>query len=361
MEAHPALHLSPRQKKTTMKTYHDQSLLTYNTFGIDAKCSRLVVYENESDAVALAIELGKKTDVPFLILGKGSNVLFTNDFKGTVVCSAIGGIRLIQNNATDGENAPEKVVVKCGSGVEWDEFVSHCVSNGWHGIENLSFIPGTVGAAAVQNIGAYGEEVCRYVREIRAVETGTGRVVTIKAEDCAYGYRQSRFKNEWKNRYLIIDVSFCLSRQFVPNTAYKDISAWLKDGRVTATELRNAVIDIRKKKLPDPEVMGNAGSFFMNPVVSSDKYEQICTAYDDVPHYRLDDGSVKIPAAWLIDKCGWKGKRLGRAGVYARQPLILVNCGGADGHEIAALAHAVIADVKARFGIVLTPEVNIIP
>ena len=234
-------------------------------------------------------------------------------------------------------------------------------------MENLSLIPGEVGASAVQNIGAYGAEAKDVIESIEAVEIATGKVVTISAADCNYAYRQSIFKHEWKNKYLITHVTYRLSSTFTPHLDYGNIRAELeKKGIVTPTaqQLRDTIIEIRNEKLPDPKVEGNAGSFFMNPIVDKEKFQELAARYEKMPHYVVEDtnGEVayKIPAGWMIDQCGWKGKTLGKAGVHAKQALVLVNRGGATGADITHLMKTIQDDVKRSFGIELHPEVNII-
>ena len=256
--------------------------------------------------------------------------------------------------------------MRCGSGETWDDVVEKSLANGLFGLENLSLIPGDVGASAVQNIGAYGAEVQSFISKvyaIYAIEIATGEAVVIGKEACDYGYRNSRFKHDWKNRYLITAVEYELLSEFTPHLVYGNICAELERKGIsqpTAMQVRDTIIDIRNAKLPDPKVTGNAGSFFMNPVVSREKYEQLAAQYEGMPHYDVDDGQVKIPAGWMIDQCGWKGKSLGRAGVHDKQALVLVNRGGATGSEIVALCEAIRKDVKAKFDIDIYPEVNII-
>jgi UDP-N-acetylmuramate dehydrogenase len=251
----------------------------------------------------------------------------------------------------------------CGSGEVFDDVVAQSISMGLYGAENLSLIPGDVGASAVQNIGAYGAEAKDLIRTIRAVEIETGNVCTIENAECDYGYRQSRFKKDWKNRYLITRVTYGLSRTFKPHLDYGNIRAELERKGITeptAQQLRQTIIDIRNAKLPDPKVTGNAGSFFMNPVVSRSQFEQLLAQFPEMPHYYVDSDHEKIPAGWMIDQCGWKGRSLGRAGVHPKQALVLVNLGGATGHEIVALCEAIRHDVKEKFGIDIHPEVNIV-
>ena len=325
------------------------SLLAHNTFGIDAKCRRFVEYSSVEEAQAVA----KLLDGPYLLIGAGSNLLLTKDFEGTVVHSALKGIETQSDSR-----------IRCGSGEIWDEVVAWCVGHRLFGAENLSLIPGEVGASAVQNIGAYGAEVKDLIVSVEAVEIGTGRLCVFSREDCQYGYRDSRFKHEWKNKYLITHVVYQLSSdESRQSTEYGNIRSELDRRGIqtpTAAELRQVVIDIRNAKLPDPKVTGNAGSFFMNPVVERQKFEQLLAAYPDMPHYYIDADHEKIPAGWMIDQCGWKGRSLGRAGVHDKQALVLVNRGGATGQEIVDLCNTIRADVQKKFGIDIHPEVNII-
>ena len=325
------------------------SLLHHNTFGIDAKCRRFLEYVSVEEAQEIARQLQE----PYLLIGAGSNLLLTGDFDGTVVHSAVKGIE----NQSDSH-------IRCGSSETWDEVVAWCVGHGFYGAENLSLIPGEVGASAVQNIGAYGAEVKDLIASVEAVEIGTGHLCIFSREECQYGYRDSRFKHEWKNKYLITHVVYRLKTDDAqPSTEYGNIRAELGRRGIqtpTAAELREVVIAIREAKLPDPKVTGNAGSFFMNPVVSREKFEALQAQYPQMPHYYIDEQHEKIPAGWMIDQCGWKGKSLGRAGVHDKQALVLVNRGGATGQEIVDLCEAIRNDVRERFGIDIHPEVNII-
>ena len=333
-----------------MKDIQNYSLLAHNTFGIDAKCQRFLEYADEAEALQVA-RIVRESNLPFIIIGGGSNLLLTRDFQGIVVHSACKGIRRLDNT------------LLCGSGEVFDDVVAESLRQGLYGAENLSLIPGDVGASAVQNIGAYGAEAKDLIRSIRAVEIATGNVCVIENAECEYGYRQSRFKQDWKNQYLIVSVEYAFSTTFVPRLDYGNIRSELeRQGIVqpTAQQVRQTVIDIRRAKLPDPEVMGNAGSFFMNPVVSREKYEQLQAQYPQMPHYYIDECHEKIPAGWLIEQCGWKGRSLGRAGVHAKQALVLVNLGGATGEEILTLCNAVRKDVKAQFDIDIHPEVNVV-
>ena len=333
-----------------MKDIRDYSLLRHNTFGIEAKCSRFLEYDNETEAQQVALIL-RESALPFLIIGGGSNLLLTRDFDGIVVHSAMKGCEVKGCQLT------------CGSGVVWDEVVALSLDAGLYGMENLSLIPGDVGASAVQNIGAYGAEAKDFITCVEAVEIATGQIRTFTNADCQYGYRDSRFKHDWKNQFLMLRVTYQLSAEFRPKLDYGNIRAELERKGIaepTAWQLRQTIIDIRREKLPDPEVTGNAGSFFMNPVVSREKYESLAVQYEGMPHYTIDTDHEKIPAGWLIDQCGWKGRSLGRAGVHDRQALVLVNRGGATGSEIVTLCERIRQDVRERFGIDIHPEVNIV-
>jgi UDP-N-acetylmuramate dehydrogenase len=245
----------------------------------------------------------------------------------------------------------------------FDDVVAYSITQGLYGAENLSLIPGDVGASAVQNIGAYGAEAKDLIRSICAVEIATGNVCVVENAECEYGYRQSRFKHDWKNQYLILSVDYQFSETFEPRLDYGNIRSELEKNGIanpSAQELRDTIIRIREAKLPDPKVLGNAGSFFMNPIVARSKYNELAAQYEGMPHYDVDADSVKIPAGWMIDQCGWKGKSLGRAGVHDKQALVLVNRGGATGQEVVALCETIQKDVRQKFGVDIHPEVNII-
>lgn len=337
-----------------MKDLFDYSLKQHNTFGIDVKCKRFVEFESVDDLKQIISSLTEH-DRPLLFIGGGSNLLFTDDYDGTVLHSAIKGHEAV---ATD-----DGILLRCGSGETWDDIVDMCVTHGWYGMENLSLIPGEVGASAVQNIGAYGVEAKDLIFKVEAVDVNTGDLCEFSNEDCGYSYRYSKFKDEWKDRFVITYVTYKLSNEFSPHLDYGNILAELDKRRIVtpdSRQLRDIIIDIRKEKLPDPNVKGNAGSFFKNPVVSKEKYEELVARYGSVPHYTVDEQHEKIPAGWMIDRCGWKGKSLGPAGVHSRQALVLVNNGGAKGKDILHLCNVVKKDVKDEFGIDINPEVNII-
>lgn len=337
-----------------MRDIRDYSLKAHNTFGIEAKCKRFLEFEDELEAQDVA-KILRESDMPYIIIGGGSNLLLTKDFDGIVVRSAIKGYEFEQDNIC--------CRMTCGSGEVFDDMVAVSVDSGYYGLENLSLIPGDVGASAVQNIGAYGVEAKDLILCVRMIDIVTGKPRIIGNEECEYSYRQSRFKKDWKNRFLITRVTYGLSRTFRPNLDYGNIRQELERRGITeptAQQLRDIIIEIRNAKLPDPQIEGNAGSFFMNPVVTRQKYEKLATQYPQMPHYKVDYRHEKIPAGWMIEQCGWKGKSLGRAGVHDKQALVLVNRGGATGAEIVALSDAIRQDVKAKFDIDIHPEVNII-
>lgn len=346
--------------------FHDVPLLPHNTFGIDVKADNFFEFASKDELRAALPSLPR----PLLCIGSGSNLLFCSDFHGTIMHSRICDLQV--------EEFEDFVLVKAGSGIVWDEFVEWCVERGYHGAENLSGIPGEVGASAVQNIGAYGAEVCQIIERVEAVDTETGEIWLIDGSECGYAYRDSIFKHSHSNpaergcafencpapqdpRYIITYVTYRLSREWKPNLTYKALAQDLDercDGVPSAALVRQAVKEMRDGKLPDPEVLGNAGSFFVNPIVEASLASSLAKEYPRMPQFAAEGGRVKLSAAWLIDQCGWKGRNLGPAGCYERQPLVLVNLGGADGKDIIALAEAIIRDVKARFGVTLSMEVN---
>lgn len=336
-----------------MKQLTHYNLLPHNTFGIEARCRQFISFETVEEIKA--VFPAEAPEKPYLILGGGSNLLLTRDFEGTVLHVGIKGMEAREE---DGH-----ILLRCGAGEVWDDVVQHCVDNGWYGAENLSLIPGQVGASAVQNIGAYGAEVKDLIVSVETVEIATGRQFEFTNADCQYAYRQSRFKNEWCNQFLITHVTYRLSKQFTPRLDYGNIRVELERRGLeqpSAAELRQTIIDIRNEKLPDVTQQGNAGSFFMNPIISKECFLALQERYPEVPHYAVDDANVKVPAGWLIEKAGWKGQRKGRAGVHSRQALVLVNLGGATGKEVLDLCQTIKQDVKEMFGIEIHPEVNII-
>lgn len=339
------------------KDIHDYDLSRHNTFGIHATCRRYIEFSDEADLIGILASL-TEADHPLFVVGGGSNILLTADYPGTVLHSAIRGIEPMPY-----PTSADDILVRVGSGEVWDDFVATAVSHGWYGAENLSFIPGEIGASAVQNIGAYGVEAKDIIYKVEAVEIATGSCITIPAANIGYAYRYSRFKDEWRGRYVVTHVTYRLHRRFTPHTAYGNIAAELQRLDIatpTAAQLRDVIISIRRDKLPDPAVEGNAGSFFMNPIISRAQYESLLATWPVMPHYDVDADRVKIPAGWLIEQCGWKGKSLGKAGVHSRQALVLVNRGGATGADIIHLSDTIRADVRTRFDIDIHPEVNIL-
>lgn len=330
---------------------HNYSLLSHNTFGIDVTAACFFEYESVGELRRLIASGGLTR--PFLHIGGGSNLLFTKDYEGMILHSRIGGIEVTAETDDD-------VTVRVGAGVVWDDFVAWCVEHRLYGAENLSLIPGEVGASAVQNIGAYGVEVKDIIVSVETLNIdGTERVYT--TGECDYAYRDSIFKRVGMKNVFVTYVSFRLSKKEHYKLDYGTIREELaKYPEVNLKTVRQAIIRIREDKLPDPKVMGNAGSFFMNPVVSRARFEALQEEYPQMPFYELADGQVKIPAGWMIDRCGWRGKALGPAAVHEKQALVLVNRGGAKGHDIIALSDAVRASVRDKFGIDIHPEVNFI-
>ena len=327
------------------------SLLPYNTFGIDVSASRFLEYASVAELKEYIAQGAVTT--PFLHIGGGSNLLFTKDYVGLILHSRIGGSEVTAEDS-------QTVSLRVGAGVVWDDFVACCVEHGWYGAENLSLIPGEVGASAVQNIGAYGVEVKDLITAVETVNVqGYGRVYSV--EECEYAYRSSIFKRPENKSVFVTYVRFRLSKEERYTLDYGTIRQELaKYPAPTLPIVRKVIIEIRESKLPDPKVMGNAGSFFMNPIVAKEKLEALQRDYPRIPYYELPDGRVKIPAGWMIDQCGWKGKSLGPAAVHDKQALVLVNRGGAKGSDIVALSDAVRASVRDKFGIDIHPEVNVI-
>lgn len=330
------------------------SLKLYNTFGIDVRC-RYFVEAGEVDELLDFVASYEWEPQEVLILGGGSNFLFTEDFNGTVFYPAMQGIEVVREDAVE-------VEVRVGAGVEWDDFVAWAVGQGFWGIENLSLIPGHVGAAPVQNVGAYGMEAGERIIEVEAIHLPEARLVRIAGRDCRFAYRDSIFKKEWKNRYIITHVFFRLSKQPQFRLDYGSMRSELErvGGEVTLQKIRQAVINIRNSKLPDVKILPNAGSFFKNPVVPLKLAENLLKQYPALPVYPVDEEKVKLAAGWLIEQCGWKGRVLGQAGVHEKQALVLVNRGDADGVEIAHLANEIKKSVFIKFGVWIEPEVYIL-
>ncbi len=331
----------------------DIDLKPFNTFGIHATADALGRF---TDVASLREMLKATNGLQRLILGGGSNILLTQDFHGVVLMNAMAGIELLREDS-------DHVWVKAGAGVVWHELVLYCVQNGWGGIENMSLIPGKVGAAPMQNIGAYGVELKDVFHELEALRVDDGEVVPFDKVTCAFGYRESFFKRAGKDHFVILSVTLRLSKHPTPNTSYGNIKQELEKrgiGSPTIADVSEAVVAIRRSKLPDPAVIGNAGSFFKNPVVSAEVAEHIKAEYSDMPGYPTGDGKVKLAAGWLIEKAGWKGYREGACGVHAAQALVLVNHGGAAGKDIFDLSTRILSDIRKRFGVELEREVNIL-
>ena len=333
-----------------MKISENYSLLKHNTFGLDIKTRWFVEYENETDLQRL-ISDEYFFSQPFIHIGQGSNLLFLGDYPGVVVHSLIQGIEIVREE----EN---HIWIKAGAGVNWDSFVARCVEKGWGGIENLSRIPGEVGASAVQNIGAYGVEVCDSITEVHTYNIVTGEKQIFRNEDCKFAYRHSIFKEDtYKGKYFITYVIYRLSRQPEYHLEYGNLKTVLDGKQIDLKTIRDTVMAIRETKLPDPKEFGNAGSFFMNPYVCAEHYEDLQKKHSDIPAYPVNEKVVKIPAAWLIDQCGLKGKVIGRAAIHEKQPLVIINKGGATADDIASLASLVCEVVKEKFNIELQKEV----
>jgi UDP-N-acetylmuramate dehydrogenase len=327
------------------------NLKPYNTFGLPAVAQTLVRVAGDAD-VRQIVDHPTLGRAPKFVLGGGSNIILTRDMPQVVIKVEVHGMRLVAERA-------DAWVVEAGAGENWHDFVAWTLARGWPGLENLALIPGTVGAAPVQNIGAYGVELQDRFESLDAVDLLTGRSVVLGPEICAFGYRDSVFKHSLRQRSVITRVRFRLPRPWQPVVGYLDLERKMAETGIhapSAQQVFDWVCAIRRAKLPDPAVIGNAGSFFKNPVVSPEQCRDIIGRDPEVVHYPLPDGSIKLAAGWLIDACGWKGKSIGQAGVYERQALVLVNRGGAIGAEVLTLARAIQESVYGRFGIRLEPE-----
>ena len=327
----------------------------YNTFGLHATADRYLVINDESQ-LRQFLSSGQLSQ-PYLILGGGSNMVFTRHFSGTILHLENKGIRLLAP-----KSSAEDCLVEAAAGEVWDNFVHHCIGHGWYGTENLVAIPGTVGAAPVQNVGAYGVEAKDIIHSVRAFEIATGRERIFTNDECQFAYRDSIFKGVLKNQYIIWSVVFRLQREFHPNIQYKALSEALRSAGIespTPQQLADTITQVRWGKLPRPEEMGSAGSFFKNPVVPAEQYHKLKETYPDIVAYPVSEG-YKLAAGWLIEHAGWKGRSLGRCGVYEKQALVLVNRGGCTGQEVLALAEAVTEAVRSQFGVTLQKEAIII-
>jgi UDP-N-acetylmuramate dehydrogenase len=327
------------------------SLKPYNSFSLPAVAGTLVRIASDAD-VRRVVDHPALGTAPKFVLGGGSNIILTRDMPQVVLKVEVRGMRLVEERA-------DAWIVEAGAGEPWHEFVAHTLAQGWPGLENLALIPGTVGATPVQNIGAYGVELKDRFESLDAVDLVTGRTVTLRAEFCAFGYRDSVFKHSLANRTVITRVRFRLPRPWQPVLGYLDLERRMAETgnhAPSAQQVADWICAIRRAKLPDPAVLGNAGSFFKNPVVTPEQCRDIIGRDPEIVHYPLPDGSVKLAAGWMIDACGWKGKSVGQAGVYERQALVLVNRGSAIGSEVMLLAGAIQESVYGRFGIRLEPE-----
>ena len=330
---------------------YDVPLFSYNTFGIDATSSVFVETDDVAELADYISSISDKSSV--VLLGAGSNTLFVSERCNTVIRPLIKGIEIIDESDDD-------VLLRVGAGEIWDYFVSWCVKRNYAGLENLSYIPGTVGACPIQNIGAYGAEAKDTLEKVETIEFATGKSVSFSKQQCMFNYRDSFFKQN-KGKYLITAVHFRLSKHFEPNVKYNDLQSELsREANITIDNVRQAIISIRKRKLPDPAQLGNAGSFFKNPTISVEKYREIQLLYPQSTMHPASNDACKISAAWLILQCGWAGKRDGNVGTYHKQPLVLVNYGNATGMEILSFAKKIMDSVKEKFNIELEMEVNVV-
>lgn len=331
------------------------SLKPYNTFGLEAS-ARYFTEITEAEQLISLLKDPARASLKKLFLGGGSNILLLNDFDGLVIKISIKGINIT-------EETTDHAILQAGAGEIWHEFVLYCIERNLGGVENMSLIPGTVGAAPMQNIGAYGAEVKDTFQSLEALNLETLETEVFDRERCAFGYRESFFKHEGRDRYVILNVRFKLSKKPEVNVAYGAIRQTLAEMGVESPTIRdvsNAVIRIRKSKLPDPAEIGNSGSFFKNPEIPREEYLKVREKHPDIPGYEVSDTIVKVPAGWLIEQAGWKGKRFGQVGVHDKQALVLVNFGGGKGSEIADLAARIQFSVSEKFGITISPEVNFI-
>lgn len=342
-----------------MKVEENISLQQLNTFGIRASTKYFARFNTVNELEEL-LDYGKsltnKFRLPTMILGGGSNILFTKNFDGLVLKNEIKGIELV------GEDE-DHIYIKAGAGEDWHQFVLYCIQHGFAGIENLSLIPGKVGASPMQNIGAYGVEIKDVFHSLEAIQIKEKKHYTFHLEDCAFGYRESVFKKQFRNEFIITSVTFRLNKKPVFNISYGAIKQELEKMKINDLSIKaisDAVINIRSSKLPDPSIIGNAGSFFKNPEVEKDHFEKLQTGFPGISGYPVANGNIKLAAGWLIEKAGWKGFRKGDAGCHADHALVLVNYGHATGKEIYSLSEEIIQSVKAQYGIELEREVNIV-
>jgi len=331
-----------------MTTAYDISLKDFNTFGIDVKAACMAEIETDEDLLKLK---DASFPEPFFCIGQGSNLLFTDDFKGTLIRFVNKGWEVISQHK-------ESVIIRANAGCIWDELVEQTLKHGYFGLENLSLIPGTVGSTPVQNIGAYGAEAAQFIVSVHVFDRETQTFFDVENKDCDFGYRHSIFKS--KPSWMVVSVDYSLKTVAATSTHYKAVEEYLQKNNLDGNNpivVRNAVIAIRESKLPDYKLVGNAGSFFRNPVIEKKLFDQLHKKFPEMPFYTEADERYKIPAAWLIEKSGWKGFRGFNAGVHDKQPLILINLGGATGREIKMLAEEIQTSIKNNFGIQLHPEV----
>lgn len=343
-----------------MKILEDYNIKSLNTFGVPARARFFVEIQNENEiSELLTLPIFKSN--PYLFLGGGSNILFTKNFEGIVVLNKLKGISILAETDTD-------VLVRSMSGEGWNDLVDFAVKRGYWGIENLASIPGTVGGSPVQNIGAYGVELAQTLHEVEVFEIDTGKKIFLSNSECDLGYRDSIFKNKAKGKYFISAVTFKFHKEYSPKLEYRALKDYLQKHDIkirTPEDISTAVSEIRSSKLPDPKLIGNAGSFFKNVFVDKEKFDLLLSQYGDMPHFE-EDGLTKIPAGWLIENTGpdtstsWKGYRLGCVGIHDKQALVLVNHGGATGEEIRIFSEKIISSVRNKFGLTLTPEVNFV-
>lgn len=331
-----------------MKLTENISLLPYNTFHIDAKAKLFAEYENVDELRKLLLTY---KDEKMLHIGAGSNLLFTKNFDGLILHSAMRQMRVVCENE-------QNVYLQAESAIVMDELIAHLCEQGLSGMENLSYIPGEVGASAVQNVGAYGVEAKDIIDQVYAIDISNGTERIFTNEQCQYGYRDSIFKNELKGKYIITSVVFRLNKTLHPKLEYGGLAREVPQNP-TVIDIRNTIIRTRKQKLPEVNELGSAGSFFKNPIISHDQYKELTKQYESIPNYE-QEGGIKIPAAWLIEQCGWKGKMHGGAQCYDKQPLVIVNKNNATGQDIIELAELICTNVKEKFNIVIIPEVNYI-
>ncbi len=334
-----------------IKQFNDISLLAHNTFGIKVNAAHFVDFSSVNE---LTDFLGSGFKGKSLVIGGGSNLLFVNDFNGTVFHSSIQSVEIVEESATD-------ILLRVGSGLNWDGFVEYTVEKGWCGLENLSLIPGEVGASAVQNVGAYGVEAGDLIEKVETIRIADAVACTFTKSDCDFSYRHSIFKAAEKGRHIVTFVTFRLNKSPNFKLSYGNLKEKVEElGGTTLANVRRAVCEVRNAKLPNPDNIGSAGSFFMNPVVAAEKAAQLKNEYPAMPQYPLPTNEVKLSAGWMIEQCGWKEKPNPRVGVYPHQALVLVNLGGATGKDVMEFAAMVVASVKEKFGVELQMEVNVI-